>query len=362
MRHTDPATIPDSTIGSGFGVSRSERIRIGIVYALILVTTGIGFTLSFIIGQISPILAGLGLVAYAFGLRHGVDADHIVAIDNTTRKLLQDGQRPFTVGTWFSLGHSAIVFILTVALVIATRVVVAELPAVQSAGEIIGLAVSGTFLIVIGLVNVLIVVGIYRVFVELKEGDQKLNAAELEELLNKRGVMNRLFRPLFGLIRKPWHIFPVGVLFGLGFDTATEVALIAISVGVGVSSAVPVWAILILPLMFTCGMVFVDTTDGVIMRSAYGWALINPIRKVYYNLTVTIVSVVVAFGVGGIEILTLIGAQFRLTGPFWDALAGLNFETIGVSIIALFVVAWALSVGYWKYKRFDERFASSERT
>src|SRR3989449_468180 len=226
-----------------------------------------------------------------------------------------------------------------------------------------GLAVSGTFLIVIGLVNVLIVVGIYRVFVELKDGNRKLNAAELEELLNKRGgVLNRLFRPLFGLIRKPWHIFPVGVLFGLGFDTATEVALIAISVGVGVSSAVPIWTILILPLMFTCGMVFVDTTDGVIMRSAYGWALINPIRKVYYNLTVTIVSVVVAFGVGGIEILTLVGAQLQLTGPFWDALTGLNFETIGLSIIALFVVAWAVSVAYWKYKRFDERFAARERT
>jgi len=328
---------------------------------LILGTTAIGFILAFIIGQISPVLAGLGLVAYAFGLRHGVDADHIVAIDNTTRKLLQDGQRPFTVGTWFSLGHSAIVFILTVALVVGTRVVVAD-PAVQSAGQIIGLAVSATFLIVIGLVNVLIVVGIYRVFVELKEGDQKLNAAELEELLNKRGVLNRLFRPLFRLIRKPWHIFPVGILFGLGFDTATEVALIAISVGVGVSSAVPIWTILILPLMFTCGMVFVDTTDGVIMRSAYGWALINPIRKVYYNLTVTIVSVVAASLKKNIEILTLIGAQLRLTGPFWDALAGLNFETIGVSIIALFVVAWALSVAYWKYKRFDERFAATERT
>src|SRR2546425_2189857 len=183
VRHTSPAATPGNATPSGFGVSRSERIRIGIVYALILGTTAIGFVLAFIIGQISPILAGLGLVAYAFGLRHGVDADHIVAIDNTTRKLLQDGQRPFTVGTWFSLGHSAIVFILTVALVVATRVVVAELPAVQSAGQIIGLAVSGTFLIVIGLVNVLIVVGIYRVFVELKEGNQQLNAAELEELL-----------------------------------------------------------------------------------------------------------------------------------------------------------------------------------
>jgi len=343
-------------------MSRSERVGIGIVYVLILGTTAIGFILAFVIGQISPILAGLGLVAYAFGLRHGVDADHIVAIDNTTRKLLHDGQRPFTVGTWFSLGHSAIVFILTVALVVATRVVVAELPAVQSAGQLIGLAVSGTFLIVIGLVNALIVVGIYRVFVELREGDEKLDAAELEELLNKRGVLNRLFRPLFGLIRRPWHIFPLGFLFGLGFDTATEIALIAISVGVGVSSSVPIWTILILPLMFTCGMVFVDTTDGVIMRSAYGWALINPIRKVYYNLTVTIVSVVVAFGVGGIEILSLVGAQLRLTGPFWDALAGLDFETIGISIIALFVVAWAVSVAYWKYKRFDERFAAGDRS
>src|SRR3989475_2941873 len=332
------------------------------VYTAILGATVFGFVLAFIIGQLSPVLAGLGLVAYAFGLRHGVDADHIAAIDNTTRKLLQEGKRPFTVGMWFSLGHSAIVFVLIVALVVATRAIIAELPAVQSAGEIIGLAVSGTFLIVIGLVNVLIVVGIYRVFVELKDGNQQLNAAELEELLNKRGVLNRLFRPLFGLIRKPWHIFPVGVLFGLGFDTATEVALIAISVGVGVSSAVPIWTILILPLMFTCGMVFVDTTDGVIMRSAYGWALINPIRKVYYNLTVTIVSVVVAFGVGGIEILTLVGAQLQLTGPFWDSLAGLNFGTMGLSIIVLFVVAWALSVAYWKYKRFDERFAASKRT
>jgi high-affinity nickel-transport protein len=363
VRHTAPSPTLDSASASRFGVSRSERIRIAIVYSLILGATAFGFLAAFIIGQISPVLAGLGLVAYAFGLRHGVDADHIVAIDNTTRKLLQDGQRPFTVGMWFSLGHSAIVFILIIALVFATRAIVAELPAVQAAGEIIGLAVSGTFLIVIGLVNVLIVVGIYRVFVDLKKGDQKLNAAELEVLLNKRGgVLNRLFNPLFRLIRRPWHIFPVGFLFGLGFDTATEVALIAISVGIGVSSAVPIWMILILPLMFTCGMVFVDTTDGVIMRSAYGWAFINPIRKVYYNLTVTIVSVVVAFGIGGIEILILVGGRLGLTGPFWDSLADLNFETIGFSIIALFVVAWAFSVAYWKYKRFDERFMASERT
>jgi len=348
-----------ATSGSKFGVSRSEKIEISLVYLLILSATVTGFIAAFIVGQLSPVLAGLGLVSYAFGLRHGVDADHIAAIDNTTRKLLSEGKRPFTVGMWFSLGHSAIVFVLIVGLVVATRAIVAELPAVQSAGEIIGLAVSGTFLIVIGLVNVLIVVGIYRVFCELKKGDRKLNAAELEDLLNKRGgVLNRLFRPLFGLIREPWHIFPVGVLFGLGFDTATEVALIAISVGIGVSSAVPIWMILILPLMFTCGMVLVDTTDGVVMRSAYGWAFINPIRKVYYNLTVTIVSVIVAFGIGGIEILTLIAGRFNLSGPFWDSLAELNFETMGIAIIVLFVGAWTVSVAYWKYKRYDERFAS----
>src|SRR5256886_1832656 len=211
-------------------------------------------------------------------------------------------------------------------------------------------AILGATVFGFGLVNVLIVVGIYRVFVELKDGNRKLNAAELEELLNKRGgVLNRLFRPLFGLIRKPWHIFPVGVLFGLGFDTATEVALIAISVGVGVSSAVPIWMILILPLMFTCGMVLVDTSDGVVMRSAYGWAFVNPIRKVYYNLTVTIVSVIVAFGIGGIEILSLLAPRMGLTGPFWGSLPDLHFETMGVAIIVLFVVAWTVSAAYWKH-------------
>ena len=357
MRHT--AVTTPAANGSKFGVSRSEKIEISLVYVLILSATVIGFIAAFIVGQLSPVLAGLGLVSYAFGLRHGVDADHIAAIDNTTRKLLSEGKRPFTVGMWFSLGHSAIVFVLILTLVVATQAIVAELPAVQAAGQIIGLAVSGTFLIVIGLVNVLIVVGIYRVFCELKEGDRKLNAAELEDLLNKRGgVLNRLFRPLFALIREPWHIFPVGVLFGLGFDTATEVALIAISVGIGVSYTVPIWMILILPLMFTCGMVLVDTTDGVVMRSAYGWAFINPIRKVYYNLTVTIVSVIVAFGIGGIEILTLIAGRFNLSGPFWDSLAELNFETMGIAIIVLFVAAWTVSVAYWKYKRYDERFAS----
>lgn len=356
MRHTtsSEATANDSA----FGVSRREKIGIILIYVLIFAATAIGFVAAFIIGQISPVLAGLGLVTYVFGMRHGVDADHIVAIDNTTRKLLQEGKRPFTVGMWFSLGHSTIVFVLIIGFVVATQAIVSELPSIKSAGEIIGLAVSGTFLIILGLVNVLIVVGIYGVFVELKKGDKKLNAAELEDLLNKRGVMNRVFGSLFRLIREPWHTFPVGVLFGLGFDTATEVALIAISVGFGLSSGLPLWMILIFPLMFACGMVLVDTTDGVVMRSAYGWAFINPIRKVYYNLTVTLISVIVAFGIGGIEILTLIAGRLGWSGPFWDSLAHLNFETMGIAIIVLFVVAWAVSVAYWKYKRYDERFAS----
>ncbi len=355
----------DQSVGRGrgeaskFRLSRIEKLKISLIYAAIVGATAFGFVAAFLIGQVSPVLAGLGLFTYALGLRHGVDADHIAAIDNTTRKLIQDDKRPFTVGMWFSLGHSAIVFLLVIGLVFATRAIRSQLPSVQNAGEIIGLAVSGTFLILIGLVNVLIVLGVYRVFVELKKGTRKPDLAEMEDLLDKRGgMLNRIFRSLYRLVKEPFYMFPVGVLFGLGFDTATEVLLVAISVGIGVSLTIPLWMVLILPFMFTCGMVLVDTTDGAVMRMAYGWAFINPLRKIYYNLTVTIVSVAVAFGIGGIELLQLIASRLNLGGPFWDALRGLNFEYIGVAIIVLFVASWTVSMAYWRYKRYDELFIS----
>ncbi len=339
-------------------LSSAERITIGTLYAVIVAATVVGFIASFLAGQSSPLLAGLGFAAYALGLRHGVDADHIAAIDNTTRKLMQENKRPLAVGTWFSLGHSTVVFAVSVVLVLTARALASENSAFESAGNLIGLAVSGAFLVLIGLINVLVVVGIYRAFTEVRRGAGKISSTELEDLLNKRGFFNRAFRSLFRIIRAPWQIYPIGVLFGFGFDTATEIALLAIIGGVGLASSAPLWAILLLPFMFACGMVVVDTTDGIAMRAAYGWAFLHPLRKLYYNLTVTIVSVLVAFGVGGIEILQLLAKEFNLGGPFWDWLGSLDFETIGVWIIGLFVLCWAVSVVYWKIRRFENRFAS----
>ncbi len=336
------------------GLSPRERLLVLLIYSGIASVTLAGFIASTSVGQSYVLLAGLGLVAYVFGLRHGVDADHIAAIDNTTRKLMQEGKRPLTVGMWFSLGHSTIVVGLIVSLVLATRAVVGAIPTLQDIGSIVGTTVSGAFLWLIGVINIVIVIEVYHVFRGLREG--KLNESHLEELLNNRGFMNRYFGHLFKLINKPWQIYPIGVLFGLGFDTASEVALIAISVGVGVSSAVPIWMILVLPLMFTCGMVLVDTSDGVAMNLAYGWAFLKPIRKIYYNLTVTIISVLVAFLIGGVELLQVISSELNLSGGFWGWLGGLDFETMGYGIVGLFVVSWLVSIVFYRYKRFDENY------
>lgn len=330
----------------------NEKAKIAIIFAALIAITAFGFSAAFVIGKIAVVLAGLGIVAYVFGLRHGVDADHIAAIDNTTRKLMQEGKRPFTVGMWFSLGHSTVVVALIVGLVVATRAVAANIAALQSTGAVVGTLVSGSFLWIIGFINAVIVIGIYKIFQTLKQG--KLNQQELDNLLENRGFMNRFFRPLFKVISKPWQIFPVGVLFGLGFDTASEVALIAISVGIGVSTSIPLYYILILPLLFTCGMVTVDTSDGVAMRLAYGWAFLNPIRKIYYNLTVTVISVLVAWAIGTVELLQVLSSELNLNGAFWSWLNALNFEMIGFGIIGIFVFSWLLSFGYWRYKKYDK--------
>jgi high-affinity nickel-transport protein len=342
---------PDSR-GSSVALSKSDKLKILTVYSLIGLATVFGFVISTIVGKLSVLLAGLGIITYVFGLRHGVDADHIAAIDNTTRKLMQENQSPFTVGMWFSLGHSTIVVALIVGLVFITRTIIGHIRVLQSAGAIIGTTVSGVFLLLIGMVNTVIVLGIYRIYTGLKRG--KMNRNELESLLDNRGFLNRYFRPLFRIVRKPWQIYPIGVLFGLGFDTATEVALIAISVGIGVTSAVPVWMILVLPFMFTCGMVLIDTTDGVTMRVAYGWAFMNPLRKIYYNLTVTIISVLVALAIGSIELLQVIAGELRLTGAFWDWLVGLDFESIGFGIIVIFVASWLVSTAIWRFRGLSE--------
>jgi high-affinity nickel-transport protein len=341
-------------VSSRLGLSSGEKARVLLIYSALGITTLAGFVALAIIGRVAVQLAALGILAYTFGLRHGVDADHIVAIDNTTRKLLQQGERPLTVGTWFSLGHSTVVVALIVALVLATKTVLNQIPLLQSSGAIIGTTVSGIFLFLIGLINVVIVLGIYRTFQAMKHGN--LKDSELDALLEKRGLLNRYFGGLFKMVRKPWQIYPVGVLFGLGFDTASEIALIAITVAVGVSSTIPLWMVLVLPFLFTCGMVLVDTTDGVAMRAAYGWAFLKPIRKIYYNLTVTVISVAVAFAIGGVEILQVLSNELNLTGPFWSWLSNLDFETMGFGIIGILLVSWLVSVAYWKYKRYDEVF------
>jgi high-affinity nickel-transport protein len=341
------------TENHALNLSRNEKIKIALIFSILITVTAVGFSAAFVIGKIAVVLAGLGIVAYVFGLRHGVDADHIAAIDNTTRKLMQRGKRPSTVGMWFSLGHSTVVVALIVGLIVATRAVATNIPALQSAGAVIGTLVSGSFLWIIGFINAVIVIGIYKIFQTLKQG--KLNQAELDKLLENRGFMNRFFHSLFKIINEPWQIYPVGLLVGLGFDTASEVALIAISVGIGVSTSIPLYYILVLPLLFTCGMVTVDTADGVAMRVAYGWAFLNPIRKIYYNLTVTVTSVLVAWAIGTIELLQVLSNELNLNGWFWSWINGLNFEMIGFGIILIFILSWGFSFGYWRFKRFDKQ-------
>jgi high-affinity nickel-transport protein len=334
------------------GLSKPELFKIAALYsALALVTVG-GFLASSFIGRSYALLAGLGLVAYVFGLRHGLDADHIAAIDNTTRKLMQDGKRPTTVGFWFSLGHSTVVIALIVALVYATRAVIGAIPALQVIGDVAGTAISGIFLWIMGAINAVIVLEIYRIFRAVRTGE--LDEARFEEALGNRGFMNRYFGRMFKLIKEPWQIYPVGVLFGLGFDTASEVALIAISVGVGVTSAVPIWMVLVLPLMFTCGMTLVDTSDALMMTVAYSWAFLKPIRKVYYNLTITLVSVLVAFLIGGVELLQVLSNELKLTGGVWESLAGLDFETMGLGVLFVFIASWAAAIAVYRLKNFDE--------
>ncbi len=337
---------------SNLGVSKGEKIKIGTVYFAIGAVTAFSILAATIIGHISPILNGLGLVAYVLGLRHGVDCDHIAAIDNTTRKLIQQGKPRFTVGTWFSLGHSTIVFALIATIVFVTRKVIGDIPAIQSWGNIAGTLISGAFLFAIGFINLLIVFGVHRLFKQARQG--RLNETQLEEFMANRGFLNRIFQPLFKFVNDAWQIYPIGVLFGLGFDTATEVALIAISVGVGVSSSVPLWQIMVLPLLFTCGMVLTDTSDGVTMRMAYAWAFLTPLKKIFYNLTVTVMSVGVAFIIGGLELVQVLGMELNETSSFWNALENVNFETMGFLIVAVFVITWMSAYTIWKRKKYDQ--------
>ena len=333
---------------------RSQWLRLGGFLSAVGLLHLVGWGLFLYYARSAPALAGLGMLAYTFGLRHAFDADHIAAIDNTTRKLLAQGRKPMGVGFFFSLGHSTIVFVLVAGLAAATRAVDSQIPAFQTYGGYIGASVSGTFLWVIGVLNLIVLIDIVRIFFAMRSG--AYDEHQLERHLHDRGLMNRfVFGRLSRAVTKSWHMYPLGLLFGLGFDTATEVGLLAVSAGVA-THAVPAGAVLSLPILFAAGMSLLDTADGAFMSHAYGWAFANPVRKVYYNITVTGLSVVVALLIGTVELLQVASAKLQLSGGAWDWLNALDFELLGYAVAGAFVATWLVSVAVWKLHRVEERW------
>jgi len=302
-----------------------------------------------------PALLGTGFLAYSLGLRHAVDADHIAAIDNVTRKLMQQGKRPAAVGFFFSLGHSTVVVLASIAVAATAAAFKNRLESFHAIGGVIGTSISAAFLLLIAVINGFVLFNVYKSFQRVKNGARYADE-DLDHLLSaKGGLAARLFRPLFRMIECSWHMFPLGFLFGLGFDTATEVGLLGISAAEA-SAGLPIWSILVFPALFTAGMTLIDTTDSILMLGAYGWAFVKPVRKLYYNMTITFVSVIVAVIVGGIETLGLIGDKFGLTGALWDAVASLNdnFGTLGYLIVGIFVVSWLVSISIYRLKGYDQ--------
>ncbi|WP_329599575.1 HoxN/HupN/NixA family nickel/cobalt transporter [Streptomyces pseudovenezuelae] len=302
---------------------------------------------------------GIGVTAYTLGMRHAFDADHIAAIDNTTRKLMGEGQRPLSVGFWFSLGHSSVVFVLALLLSLGVKALAGPVrdgdSRLHDVTALIGTTVSGAFLYLIAAVNLVVLVGIWKVFRRMRSG--RYDEAALEEQLNHRGFMNRLLGRVMKSITKPWQMYPLGLLFGLGFDTATEIALLVLA-GSGAASGLPWYAILTLPVLFAAGMSLLDTIDGSFMNFAYGWAFSKPVRKVYYNLTITGLSVAVALLIGTAELLGLLADRLALHGLFWDWISGLDLNLLGFAIVGLFFATWVIALLVWKVGRIEEKWTA----
>ena len=311
------------------------------------------------IGQGQVFGIGLGVTAYTLGMRHAFDADHIAAIDNTTRKLMSDGKRPVSVGLWFSLGHSSVVFGLCLLLAFGVKALASQVEngasTLQQTTGLIGTAVSGVFLLIIGVINLVVLQQIVQVFRRMRGGEYDEDA--LETHLNNRGFMNRILGRVTRAVTKPWHMYPVGLLFGLGFDTATEVSLLVLAGGAAAFN-LPWYALLTLPILFAAGMSLLDTIDGCFMNFAYGWAFSKPVRKVYYNITITALSVAVALIIGGIEVISIITDRFGIeSGPLaWVAELDLNY--VGYAIVILFVATWIVALGVWRYGRIEERWTT----
>jgi high-affinity nickel-transport protein len=344
-----------SLIKGVFGnVGGKARHKITTVYAILLTLNIAAWSWAFIAFHRYPVLMGTSLLAYSFGLRHAVDADHIAAIDNVTRKLMEGGKRPMTVGLMFSLGHSTIVVIASVGIAATALALQNHLDVFKEIGGVIGTLVSTFFLFLIALMNLMILGSVLRVFRRVQRGESYVDE-DFDVLLANRGFLARIFRPVFRLVTESWHMYFLGFLFGLGFDTATEIGVLGISAA-GAAHGMSVWSILVFSALFTAGMALVDTTDGILMLGAYGWAFIKPVRKLYYNIIITAVSVIVAVLIGGVEGLGLLSGQLHLTGAFWSVVAELNdnFGLIGYVVIAEFIGSWLISTFVYKWKRFEE--------
>jgi high-affinity nickel-transport protein len=362
MATTSTESVPAS--GSRWRLSRAEWRSVGGMVAMIAALHLFGWiTLLAVVAPQhysvggSVFGVGLGVTAYTLGMRHAFDADHIAAIDNTTRKLMAEGKRPMSVGFWFSLGHSSVVFGLCVLLAAGIRALAGQLEndssTLQQLTGLFGTAISGTFLMIIGVINLVVLVGIVKVFRAMRAG--AYDEAQLEEQLNKRGFMNRILGGVTKAVTTPWHMYPVGLLFGLGFDTATEVGLLVLAGGAAASS-LPWYAILTLPVLFAAGMSLLDSIDGSFMNFAYGWAFSEPVRKVYYNITVTGLSVAVAMIIGGIELISILADKLSITdGPIgW--IAALDLNLVGYVIVGLFIATWVLALAVWRFGRIEEKW------
>ena len=362
-------------------LSRKDWTSLGGMLAFIVVLHVAGFGILFglvvprhySLGTSGAFDVGVGVLAYTFGLRHAFDVDHIAAVDNTTRKLLADnaerqangepaGPRPLSVGFWFSLGHSTIVFGLAFLLSVGVRGLAGQVgngdSRLHSVTGVIGASVSGVFLWILGILNVVVLLGIIRVFREMRRG--QYDEAALTEQLDKRGFMNRFLNGLTRSVRKPWRIYPIGVLFGLGFDTATEVGLLVLAGGAAAFD-LPFSAILVLPILFAAGMCLMDTIDGVFMNVAYGWAFARPVRKVFYNITITSISIAVALIIGTIELVGVLADQANITSGPIAAIADINLDYVGYGIVGLFFTSWLIAIAVWRLGRIEERWSAGPR-
>ena len=329
------------------------RLKVGALYSFLVFANIAIWIWAFSAFGENPVLLASAVLAYTLGLRHAVDADHIAAIDNVTRKLMQEGKAPISAGFFFSLGHSTMVLLMSVAVAIAAVILQSHFAEMKSIGGVISTSISALYLSLLAFFNVLVLLSVIKAFKAAKQ-NKSIQIGELD-VLGKGGMLARIFRPLFRMASRSWHMFPVGFLFGLGFDTASEVALFGMSAAEA-AKGTSLWTILIFPALFTAGMSLVDTSDATLMMGAYGWAFKKPIRKLYYNMTITLVSVLVAVGIASIEILGMIQEKMSLSGIFWDLVAQMNknFGLLGYAIIGIFMASWIVSVLIYKVRRYDD--------